>query len=406
MSKPSRRVEFSDAFWFQEGPGVLRAQFRDSGVKLLNVANITKDGQINLEKTERHIEELEAYGKYKHFLIDEGDLVIASSGISIDNDGLLRTRGSFIKKHHLPLCMNTSTIRFKAIEGKSDLSYLRHWLQSHDFRVQITRLVTGIAQKNFGPTHLKALSINLPPLEEQKRIAAILDQADALRRLRQRSIDRLNSLGQAIFYEMFGDSDNIPTEPLGEHTTKIGSGATPKGGDAAYKKIGIPLVRSMNIRDGYFDPKGLAYIDDEQANKLDNVTLQENDVLLNITGASVARVCLAPASVNTGRVNQHVSIIRLKETIEPSYLEAFLLFPRTKQKLLTIAEAGATRQAITKTQMEAFYVPVPPIEQQRLFVKKRLEIIQNQDLFNQQIYEFEKLFLSLQHKAFNGELSE
>jgi type I restriction enzyme, S subunit len=161
----------------------------------------------------------------------------------------------------------------------------------------------------------------------------------------------------------------------------------------------------MNIRDGYFEPKGLAYINDSQANKLNNVILQENDVLLNITGASVARVCLAPASVNAGRVNQHVSIIRLKDTIEPAYLEAFLLFPRTKQKLLTIAEAGATRQAITKTQIEAFYIPVPPVEQQQLFVKKRLEIIRNQDLFNQQIYEFEKLFSSLQHRAFNGELS-
>ncbi len=99
-------------------------QFTTSGIKLLNVANIEKNGTLNLEKTERHLDEAEVAEKYPHFLVDAGDLVIASSGISFDDDGLLRTRGAFVFDEHLPLCLNTSTIRFKAIDGVSDLRFL------------------------------------------------------------------------------------------------------------------------------------------------------------------------------------------------------------------------------------------------------------------------------------------
>src|SRR5690242_8745651 len=100
---------FSDAYWFQEGPGVRKWQFTSFGIKLLNVANISKYGTIELDKTERYLSEQEVKTKYRHFLVNEGDLVIASSGISFDEDGLLRTRGAFVRKEHLPLCMNTST---------------------------------------------------------------------------------------------------------------------------------------------------------------------------------------------------------------------------------------------------------------------------------------------------------
>ena len=120
---------------------------------------------------------------------------------------------------------------------------------------------------------------------------------------------------------MFSASNKVArAERLGSLTTKIGSGATPKGGDSAYKKSGTPLIRSMNVRDGHFSEKGLAYIDDEQAGKLNNVIVREGDVLLNITGASVARVCRAPKYMDEARVNQHVSIIRVDGSLSPQFL--------------------------------------------------------------------------------------
>jgi type I restriction enzyme S subunit len=162
--------------------GVRNWQFKTSGVKLLNVSNITTTNTIDLKKSSIYLSEDEVEKIYSHFLLDEGDLVIASSGISFDIDKLLRTKIAFVSQKHLPLCLNTSTMRFKSKdENIAILNFLRYWLESEPFRVQITKLVTGSAQQNFGSSHLKQLQISLPTVGEQRRIAAILDKADRLR---------------------------------------------------------------------------------------------------------------------------------------------------------------------------------------------------------------------------------
>ncbi|MGJ4917499.1 restriction endonuclease subunit S [Bradyrhizobium sp. HKCCYLRH2015] len=157
-----------------------------------------------------------------------------------------------------------------------------------------------------------------------------------------------------------------PTVALSELTEKIGSGSTPRGGGETYKTSGIPLVRSMNVYDGEFVDDGLAYLDEVQASALDHVTLQSGDVLLNITGASVARVCRLPDRLAGGRVNQHVSIIRpKKEWLDADFLAHLLQAPEAKSRLLRVAGAGATREAITKAQIEEFKIPIPPLDEQR-----------------------------------------
>ena len=95
MDLAGRTYSLSDVFWFQEGPGVRNWQFTASGVKLLNVGNITIDGRVDLRRSERHVSEDEAFGRYSHFLVEEGDLLMPSSGIPIEEDGLLRTRSAF-----------------------------------------------------------------------------------------------------------------------------------------------------------------------------------------------------------------------------------------------------------------------------------------------------------------------
>jgi type I restriction enzyme S subunit len=196
-------VSLEDAYWFQEGPGVRKWQFTDEGVKLLNVGNILKTGQLDLARTTKHISNDEASGKYKHFLVDDGDLVIASSGIGIDTDGLLRTRGAFVSVGDLPLCMNTSTIRFKAREGISTLPYLQAWLSSYSFRSQISRLVTGSAQKNFGPSHLKQLTIELPPIDVQRTIENLALAASVLRSEHEAALAKLDELFASLQYRAF-----------------------------------------------------------------------------------------------------------------------------------------------------------------------------------------------------------
>ena len=97
---------------------------------------------------------------------------------------------------------------------------------------------------------------------------------------------------------------------LKDVTLKIGSGATPRGGSNSYIASGTSLIRSQNVLDFKFSESGLAFIDDNQADELRNVIVLENDILLNITGDSVARCCIAPFKYLPARVNQHVSIIR------------------------------------------------------------------------------------------------
>ena len=133
-------------------------------------------------------------------------------------------------------------------------------------------------------------------------------------------------------------------------TSKIGSGATPTGGKSEYKDEGIALIRSQNVLDMCFSKDGLAFIDEKQASKLDNVTVLEGDILLNITGDSIARVCKVPKEILPARVNQHVSIIRANERRDQNYLLYYLIF--RKDYLLTISRVGGTRNALTKEAIE------------------------------------------------------
>ena len=132
-------------------------------------------------------------------------------------------------------------------------------------------------------------------------------------------------------------------------TLKIGSGATPTGGCKSYKSSGISLIRSQNVLDMSFTTEGLAYIDEQQAQRLAGVTVCENDVLLNITGDSIARCCIVPKEILPARVNQHVSIIRASKT-SPHYLLYFLQF--LKPHLMQICKVGGTRNALTKEAIE------------------------------------------------------
>jgi type I restriction enzyme S subunit len=149
-------------------------------------------------------------------------------------------------------------------------------------------------------------------------------------------------------------------------STKIGSGATPRGGENSYKSTGITLIRSLNVYDFRFEYNRLAFIGDEQANNLANVEVLLNDILLNITGASVARCCIVPPSVLPARVNQHVSIVRIESSIaEPYYVLNVINSPYYKHYLLTLAQGGATREALTKEKIENFEIPLPPLPTQR-----------------------------------------
>ncbi len=192
---------------------------------------------------------------------------------------------------------------------------------------------------------------------------------------------------------------------LKDLTVKIGSGATPSGGGNAYKMEGISLIRSQNVLDLSFSYNGLAFIDDEQADGLRNVIVQENDVLLNITGDSVARVCKVPEDVIPARVNQHVAIIRPdKSKLDNDFLLYYL--QAIKEHLLVIAEIGATRNALTKGMIETLDFVIPDLPEQQAIAEVLSGLDDKIDLLHRQNKTLEALAETLFRQWFVEEAEE
>ena len=145
---------------------------------------------------------------------------------------------------------------------------------------------------------------------------------------------------------------------LGTLTDKVGSGSTPKGGASSYVSEGIPLIRSQNVKDGFLDLTDTAHIDLKTHSKMKGSHVRSNDVLLNITGASIGRSCVVPSSFVEGNVNQHVCIIRpKKELLDVRFLDQFL---RSKygQRQIDISQAGGGREGLNFEAIKGFSIPV------------------------------------------------
>ena len=153
---------------------------------------------------------------------------------------------------------------------------------------------------------------------------------------------------------------------LGDYCLKIGSGSTPKGGSTVYVESGTSFIRSQNVYNLSFDYNGLTHITEEAANKLKGVTIFNEDILLNITGDSVARTCIVPNDVLPARVNQHVAIVRVdRKKMNGRFLNYYLASPRMQAHMLSLAVGkGASRNAMTKQMIENFNVPCPPLDTQ------------------------------------------
>ena len=142
---------------FKEGPGLRNWQYTnsDEGVRFINIRCI-KNKDLELTTANR-VTDLEAYGKYAHFLLEAGDIVVSTSGTL--------GRFSFVREEHLPLMLNTSVIRMRPIPAKSTREFLYAYLGSKEFQNELEIRATGSAQKNFGPMHLNQMHVKVPKFE-------------------------------------------------------------------------------------------------------------------------------------------------------------------------------------------------------------------------------------------------
>lgn len=375
--------ELPKLVFFQEGPGVRNNQYTDSGVKLLNVANL-KDGNLYLDNTDRYISEEEAYGKYKHFLVDEGDLIIASSGIKVE---YFDKKIGFAKKEHLPLCMNTSTIRFKTLDDNIlNIEYFAYFLKTNYFKKQITRLITGSAQLNFGPSHLKQIKVILPPIEVQIKLVEVLDKAQELINKRKEQIELLDELVKSRFIEIFG---NVIINSKNWDVNLLGEICELKAG----KNIKAKYIYEDNSKDLYpcYGGNGLrGYVE--------KYSHEGEFSLIGRQGALCGNVKYVRGKFYA---TEHAVVVKSKIKIN-NYWLYFTLKELNLNRLAT----GAAQPGLTVTKLNKVEIPKVPIELQNQFADFVKKVDKLKFEMEQSLKELENNFNSLMQKAFKGELFE
>ena len=364
----------------------------ESGIRVIRIANVQK-GYIEDSTPVFYPEDSTGLDKY---MLESGDLLMSLTG----NVG----RVAILAEEFLPAALNQRVACLRMKSDRVSKGYLYHILNSDYFEQKCIQSSKGVAQKNMSTEWLKDYEIPVYTEEKQAEIVSIFDHLQGIIANRRQELQSLDDLIKARFVEMFGNpvknTMGWETKPLGSLATKIGSGATPKGGKESYREDGISLIRSMNVRNAEFDYKDLAHISDEQASKLDNVIIEENDVLLNITGASVARSCIAPDDVLPARVNQHVCIIRCRNYIDPIFLNRLLTDDNYQDLLWGIAGSGATREAITKQQVESLTIITPPRELQESFAQFVAQVDKSKVVVQKALDEAQILFDSLMQQYF------
>lgn len=316
--------KFPEVLFFQEGPGVRYHQYTTSGVKLLNVSNL-RNGQIDLTTSDRYISENEAFNKYSHFLCDPNDFIIASSGIKIDS---FNSKMGFIHQSDLPVCMNTSTIRFKVLNKEVlEIRYFMYYLKSVAFKKVLTKVVTGSAQLNFGPSHLKNMSISLPNLDVQKNIVQRLDRVNKLIEIKRKLLFLLDGLVKSRFVELFG---NPVLNEKGWNLTSLESvcqsiygGGTPSKKIKEYYMGTIPWVTSKDMKSDII-VDSIEHITQVAIDNSSTKIIPPESVLIVIRSGILKHTL--PVCINKSRVtiNQDLKALVLDERCKAIYLQYLL----------------------------------------------------------------------------------
>jgi type I restriction enzyme, S subunit len=330
------------------------------------------------------------------FLVAEIDAKVGGFGIVPDN-----LDGAIVSSHYFLFGLDETVLNRYFLEF-----YVRTPTFMEQVRAQGTTNYAAIR-----PGDVLGYRIPLPPLEEQRRIVARIEELAAkieeARGLRREAMEEVEALFEASVGTVFESLHPVEYKPLRDLTSKIGSGSTPIGGRGSYPSTGIPFIRSLNVRMRHFQWEDIAFIDKMTHDSMKGTQVRPNDVLLNITGASIGRVACAPLDLIEANVNQHVAIIRPIEVLYPRYL-MYWLSQSAVQKFINEEQKGATRQGFTKAQIEAFEIPLLPLTQQHHIVtyldNLKAKINSLKQLQAETSSELDALLPSILDKAFKGEL--
>lgn len=329
--------------------------------------------------------------------IKENDIVMCTSSGSADLVGkcaksLSNWNGSF----------GAFCAGIRANPKKVDASYLYHFLCSPMFRTW-TKKSSGANIKNIRISELGEFKLPLPPLEEQKRIAAILDKADAIRRKRQQAIKLADDFLRSVFLEMFGDP---VTNPKGWEVKKLGEVAELINGDRSsnypsgddLKESGILFLNTKNITDDRIELVDPVFITEEKFNSLSRGKLQREDLVITLRG-TLGSCAIFSTTYATGFINAQLMIIRPKVGITSDFLHSYLTSDQIQDVLQSLGRGAAVPQ-LTGAQMKDLNVYIPNVELLDKFTKIKNTVSNLK--FKCNVAEKAELFESLSQKAFSG----
>ena len=348
----------------------------NEGIPNLGGEHISADGTFNFSKT-----------KFvpKSFFDNSGESKIKTSDILVVKDGATTGRVAFVdEKFPFQNSMINEHIFILRTKDEINPKWLFYFIFSKLGQDQIKIVFQGSAQGGINTSFVNLFHVFIPTYPEQKQIASILSNVDdtiqktdkiikQTQRLKKGMMQKLltRGIGHTKFKKVkwyFGKEVEIPEEwelnILAEYTTKIGSGITPRGGSKVYKQSGIPLIRSQNVQFDGITFKDIAYITQEIHDKMSRTKLQDFDVLLNITGASLGRCTFLPENFGEGNVSQHVCIIRTKNNLNHEFLSRFLS-SYYGQKVIFTMQNGATKEGLNFEQIKSFKIPLPPLSEQQ-----------------------------------------
>lgn len=286
--------------------------------------------------------------------------------------------------------------------SKLDRRFLVHFLRQPNEVQLANSLTTGANLPRLSPTALGEMVVPLPPVDEQRRIAAILDKADELRTKRRQALAHLDVLTQSIFQTMFHPGSN-PHMVLGDCLSFVTSGG--RGWAKYYSNSGSRFIRSLDVQSNFIGRESEAFVVPPENAEARRTRLKQGDVLLTITGSLIGRAAaIAPGHIGA-YVSQHVAILRPDtDLLSPIFLSHFLNLPNGGQQLIRAAQYGQTKPGLNFEQIRRFAIPQANLADQRIFEDRVATVERLKDRHRAQLAKLEALFVSLQHRAFRGEL--
>lgn len=376
-------------------------EYVDDGIRIIRITNVQK-GQI--KDDDPKFIDIRRCDEFSRYLLANGDILISLTG----NVG----RVGVIDESMLPAALNQRVGALKIGSGDIEPDYLFHVLNSETFENDAIKNSKGIAQLNLSSKWIEDYQIPLPPLAEQKRIAAILDTADTLRAKRRESLAQLDTLLHSTFLDLFGDPVTNPkgwkVEALDNWLENIDSGWSPKclGRKAQHNEWGILKLGAVTWCE--FDETEQKALPPDVAPRQE-AEVKQGDLLFS--RKNTYDLVAAAAYVHNVRprlmLPDLIFRLRLKPDakVEPKFLWKLLTEKHQRETIQKLAGGAAgSMPNISKAKLKTVELIKPPLDLQRRFATIVESVEQQKARLRDHLTELDTLFASLQHRAFNGEL--